>query len=44
MRREFMLGYGLKGSRQLEGDVRLKEVGISGNVCGEFVEISIKKG
>jgi Ca-activated chloride channel homolog len=43
MRREFMLGYGLKGSKQLQGDVRLKEVGISGNVCGEYVEISIKQ-
>jgi Ca-activated chloride channel family protein len=38
-----MFGYGLKGSTQLQGDVRLKEVGISGNICGEFVEISIKQ-
>jgi Ca-activated chloride channel family protein len=43
MRREFMLGYGLKGSKQLQGDVRLKEVGISGNMCGEYVEVSIKQ-
>jgi Ca-activated chloride channel homolog len=43
MRREFMLGYGLKSRKQLEGDVRLKEVGISGNMCGEYVEISIKQ-
>ncbi len=38
-----MLGYGLKSSKQLQGDVQLKEVGISGNMCGEYVEISIKQ-
>jgi Ca-activated chloride channel family protein len=38
-----MIGYGLKSSDRLKGKVRLKEVGISGNVCGEFVEISIKQ-
>lgn len=38
-----MLGYGLKGSKQLKGDVQLKEVGISGNVCGEYVEVWIKQ-
>lgn len=38
-----MIGYGLKSSDRLKGKVRLKEVGISGNICGEFVEISIKQ-
>lgn len=38
-----MLGYGLKSSKQPEAQVRLKEVGISGNLCGEYAEISIKQ-
>lgn len=38
-----MIGYGLKGSKLLQGEVYLKEVGISGNICGEYVEISIKQ-
>lgn len=38
-----MLGYGLKSKKQLQGDVRLKEVGINGNMCGEYVEVSIKQ-
>ncbi|ERI95611.1 von Willebrand factor type A domain protein [Clostridiales bacterium oral taxon 876 str. F0540] len=38
-----MIGYGLKGSKLLQGEVNLKEVGISGNICGEYVEISIKQ-
>lgn len=38
-----MLGYDLKGSKSQQGNVHLKEVGISGNICGEFVEIAIKQ-
>jgi Ca-activated chloride channel family protein len=38
-----MIGYGLKSSDRLNGKVRLKEASISGNICGEFVEISIKQ-
>lgn len=38
-----MLGYGLKGTERVQADVYLKEVGISGNICGEFVEVSIKQ-
>ncbi|SKA83927.1 Ca-activated chloride channel family protein [Clostridium sp. USBA 49] len=38
-----MLSYGLKGNNLSKNSVILKEVSISGNVCGEFAEISIKK-
>ncbi|MCM8711146.1 VWA domain-containing protein [Clostridium sp. SYSU_GA19001] len=38
-----MLGYGLKDSKALQGNVSLKEVSITGNLCGEFVEISINQ-
>jgi Ca-activated chloride channel family protein len=38
-----MVGYGLKSNKLLQGEVYLKEVGISGNICGEYVEVSIKQ-
>ncbi|MFL0246594.1 VIT and vWA domain-containing protein [Candidatus Clostridium stratigraminis] len=38
-----MVGYGLKSNKSMLGDISLKEVGISGNICGEYVEVSIKQ-
>lgn len=38
-----MVGYGLKSYKSMLGDIYLKEVGISGNICGEFIEVSIKQ-
>lgn len=38
-----MVGYGLKSSKASQGEIHLKEVGVSGNLCGEYVEVSIKQ-
>jgi Ca-activated chloride channel homolog len=38
-----MVGYGLKSYKSMLGDIYLKEVGINGNLCGEYGEISIKQ-
>lgn len=35
--------YGLKDVKDVQNDVVLKEVKISGNICGEFVELSMKQ-
>lgn len=35
--------YGLSDIKKPEGNVILKEVNISGNICGEFLEISIEQ-
>lgn len=38
-----MLGYGLKGSKEFRNNVALKQVGLQGNICGEFVELSVNQ-
>jgi Ca-activated chloride channel family protein len=38
-----MLGYGLKGSKEFRNNVALEQVGIQGNICGEFVELTVNQ-
>lgn len=38
-----MFGYGLKGSKEFRNNVALKQVGLQGNICGEFVELTVKQ-
>lgn len=38
-----MLGYGLNGSKEFRNNVAIKQVGLQGNICGEFVELTVNQ-